>query len=156
MSKRLVSTEQMAFINLQAAVNMAKVQEEKLARRLDMIPGAKRYLRSGIGMLNKLVQEINATLPIEQLDHLDRQKGYTKFIVGVKAQLPRDPDSEFGRHLSFKELDVVATAIRECCRICTTDDPQQQKQCPFCKLLEVLPTDKPDENARGCGYFEMW
>lgn len=156
MSKRLVSSEQMAFINLQAAVNMAKVQEEKLARRIDMIPGAKRYLRSGIGMLNKLVHETNATLPIEQLDHLDRQKGYTKFTIGVKAQLPRDPDREFGRHLSFKELDIVATAIRECCRICTTDDPQQQKQCPFCKLLEVLPTDKPDENARGCGYFEMW
>lgn len=156
MSKRLVSTEQMAFINLQAAVNMAKAQEEKLARRLDMIPGARRYLRSGIGMLNKLVQEINATLPFEQLDHLDRQKSYTKFIVGVKAQLPRDPDMEFGRHLSFKELDIVATAIRECCRICTIDDPQQQKQCPFCRLLEVLPTDKPDENAGGCGYFEMW
>ena len=154
--KRLVSSEQMAFINLQAAVQVIKKQKEKLSGRLKMIPGGKRFLHTGTGMLDRLIREINATMPKEQFDHMERQKGYTKFIVGTKAALPRDPDREFGRWLSFKELDVVATAVRQCCMVCGIDDPQQQRQCPFCKLMEVLPTDKSDENASGCGYFAIW
>ncbi len=76
--------------------------------------------------------------------------------VGITAQQPRNRDSNFGRWLSFNDLDVVADAIRECCRVCVIEDPQQQKQCPYCKLLEKLPTDKPDEHATGCGYFAIW
>ena len=154
--KRLVSAEQSAYQNLKAAAKMAALQEAALTRRMAGIPNARKYLRGGIGMLNKLIQEIDATMPEEQHEHLARQADTLRMIAGVKAQMPRDSDAEFGRWLSFKELNVVATAIRECCYACTTDDPQQQKQCIFCKLLEVLPTDKPDENAPGCGYFAIW
>ena len=156
MNKRMVSREQQAFLNLQAAANMAKAQEDSLARRMEWVPGAKKYLRSGIGMINKAIGLLNESVPPEQLDHFERQKESLKMIVGIPAKLPRDSDAEFGRWLSFRELDVVATAIKECCRACTIDDPQEQKQCIFCKLLEVLPTDKPDENATGCGYFTIW
>ncbi|MBP3404738.1 MAG: hypothetical protein J6N18_01435 [Kiritimatiellae bacterium] len=155
-TKRLVSAEQMAFLNLQAAVRVIGKQEDALGNRLAMVPGGKRYLHTGTGMLNRLIKEIEGTMPPEQLEHLNRQKAYTRFIISTKAVIPRCPDKEFGRWLSFKELDVVASAIRECCRTCTLDNPQDQKQCPYCKLLEVLPTDKSDENAPGCGYFSIW
>lgn len=153
--KRMAAVESTAYLNLQAAINMARAQQGDLMRRLD-VTGSKKYFRSGLGLLEKAVEEIAATVPDAQLEHFERQKLSLKMIVGIKAQMPRDSDAEHGRWLSFKELDIVATAIRQCCLTCTTDDPQQQKQCPFCRLLEVLPTNKPDEDARGCGYFTMW
>ena len=156
MKKRMVYQEQRAFINLQGAVNLAKAQEEDLSHRINSIPGAKRYLHSGIGMLNKVIELLNDTVPQEQQDHFRMQKATLKMIVGIKAQMPRDKNAEFGRWLSFNLLDIVADAIKECCCTCTIGDPQQQKQCKYARLLEVLPTDKPDENAPGCGYFAIW
>lgn len=155
-AKRMAAKEQQAFLNMQAAIQMIKNQEPELERRISGISGAKRFLHSGTGMLDKLIKQLNDTLPPEQIDHFERQKETLKMIVGVKAQMPRDSDAEHGRWLSFHQLDVVATAIRECCLSCSITDPQQQKQCMFCKLLDVLPTDKPDENATGCGYFTIW
>lgn len=154
--KRMAYAEQQAYFKLRAAAKMAACQEEDLSRRMQNMPGAKKYLRSGVGMLNKLVSDLDSTIPPEQREHFSRQENSLRMIVGIKAQMPRDSDAEFGRWLSFHELDVVATAIRECCRACAIDDPQQQKQCKYARLLEVLPTDKPDENAPGCGYFAIW
>ena len=156
MRKRMVSKEQQAFLNLQAAVNMARIQEADLSGRLAGVGRAKQCFRSGLGMLERCIMKINDSVPELQLEHFERQKVGLKMIVGIKAQLPRCPDAEFGRWLSFTELDVVATAIREACRTCTIDDPQEQRRCPFGKLLEVLPTNKPDEYAPGCGYFTIW
>ena len=88
---------------------------------------------------------------------MGRQLSGLYMSVGVKNVISgQNRDNEVGRLLTFNELDVVADAIRECCRTCSIDDPQQQKQCRYCKLLDTLPTDKPDEAARGCGYFAIW
>lgn len=156
MAKRMASDEQSAYLSLRAAINMANAQEETLSRRMEGIPGAKRYLHSGLGMLRKLVAGLDSTIPPEQYDHFERQIPTLKMIIGIKAQLPRNYDQECGRWLSFEQLDVVTTAIRECCLVCNITDPQDQKQCMYRKLLDVLPSDKPDEDARGCGYFTMW
>lgn len=54
------------------------------------------------------------------------------------------------------QLAVATKAIREQCALCTIEDPAQQAQCPYGKLLDVLPVDKIDEDARGCGWFHSW
>jgi hypothetical protein len=154
--KRMVAAEQAAYLNLLAAIHTAKKQEEALARRMSKLPNAKRCMHSGIGMLNRLMVDIDATIPAEQKAHFERQKQGLRMIVGIKAQMPRDPDAEHGRFLSFKQLDVVANAIRECCRVCDLTDAVQQAKCPYAKLLDELPTTKPDEDAPGCGYFTIW
>ena len=155
-TKRMVSAEQKAYLDMLASISQLAFAEEGLARRIESIPRGKSLLHGGRGMLVKLGNELANTLPPEQREHFRRQLPALRMIVGVKAQMPRAADGEHGRWLSFKQLDVVATAIRECCRTCTIDDPQQQKQCMYAKLLDVLPTDKPDENATGCGYFSIW
>lgn len=154
--KRMVSAEQKEFINLLGALSQLVFVEDGLGKRIADIPRAKWRYKGALSQLARLSNDLTRSMPREQRDHFTRQLPHIRMIVGIKAQIPRDPDAEHGRFLSFKELDVVATAIRECCRTCAIEDPQQQKQCHFCKLLEVLPTDKPDESSNGCGYFSIW
>lgn len=157
MEKRMVSTEQKALLELHAIIAQSAFVERALEKRIAGIKGAKGWLHSAQSLLTKLANELSGSAPEEQRKHLGRQLVGLYMHVGVRDKYAeKKRDATGGRLLSFNELDVVATAIRECCRTCTIDDPQQQKQCPYCKLLESLPTDKPDENARGCGFFAMW
>lgn len=157
MEKRMVSAEQKALLELHAIVSQSAFVEQGLERRIAGIKGAKGWLHSAQSLMVKLANELAMTIPIEQRQHLSRQLAGLYMHVGVRDKYAeKKRDATGGRLMSFNELDVVADAIRECCRTCTIDDPQQQKQCKFCKLLESLPTDKPDENARGCGFFSMW
>lgn len=109
---------------------------------------------SGCGMDYKAVP-VEAIVNAPTIDAEPVRHGL-RMIVGIKAQMPRDPDAEHGRFLSFHQLDVVANAIRECCRVCDLTDTAQQAKCPYAKLLDELPTTKPDEDAPGCGYFTIW
>ena len=154
--KRMVSNEQKKFVDLLGAVSLLAFVEDDLKDRMKRIPRAWWRYRSALSQLARLSNDLTGSMPDEQVQHFRRQLPAIKMTVGVKAQLPRDYDAEYGRWLSFNDLNVVTTAIRECCRTCSIDDPQQQKQCPFCKLMEVIPTDKPDERSNGCGYFAIW
>ena len=154
---RMVSKEQRATLELFAILKQIKLIEEGAGKRIQSIEGGTRLLHCGQGMLRKLANELASSAPKEQRDHLWRQLSGIYMHIGIQDKIAQQKrDSENGRLLSFNELDVVAEAIRECCMHCTIEDPQEQKKCKFCKLLEVLPTDKPDENARGCGYFSIW
>jgi hypothetical protein len=85
----------------------------------------------------------------------DQITGFT-IMTGIKAQMPRDPDATFGQFLNFHQLDVITKAIQEQCALCTIEDPAQQAKCPYAKLLDVLPVDRIDEDAKGCGWFHSW
>ena len=153
--KRMVAAEQRDYISLCGVIAQLK-HLEGLERRLGTIPRSSFRLKGALANLESLKRDLLASTIPEQRDHFERQLPYLKIYTGIDAKIPTDPDSAFGRNLSLNELNVVATAIRECCRACTIDDPQQQKKCIFCKLLNVLPCTKPDESATGCGYFTIW
>lgn len=155
--KRMVANEQKAFLELHAVIGQSGFVEEGLQRRINSIKGARGWMHSAQALLAKVANELTMTLPDEQREHLRRQLVGLYMHVGVQDKIANQKRaSEGGRFMTFKELDVVADALRECCRMCSIDDPQQQKQCQYCKLLESLPTNKPDEDARGCGFFTMW
>ena len=117
----------------------------------------KGYINSSIALLAKAANEMTRTLPDEQREHLRRQLIGLYMHVGVRDPIANQKRTGTGgRLMTFTELDVVTDAIRECCRVCTIDDPQQQRKCKYCKLLESLPTNKADEHAKGCGYFSVW
>ena len=157
MKKRMVAAEQKALLELHAIVAQSAFVEQGLERRIGEIKGAKGWLHSAQSLMTKLANELVLTLPDEQRKHMGRQLAGLYMHVGVKDKISQQKrDADHGRLLSFKELEVVATAIRECCKMCSIEDPQQQKMCPFCKLMDTLPVDKPDENARGCGYYTLW
>lgn len=154
--KRMAYAEQKEFINLLGIISQMAFLDDGLGQRIEKIPRAKWRLKGALNQLVRLSNDLTLSMPPEQREHFQKQLPAIKMIVGTTAQLPRNYDSTYGRWLSFEQFDVVAMAIRECCRTCMIDDPQQQKQCPYCKLLDVLPTDKPDEHSRGCGYFAIW
>lgn len=155
--KRMVYAEQKAFLELHAVISQMGFVIQGLERRIGSIKGVKGYINSAIALLTKAANEMTLTLPDEQRAHLRRQLIGLYMHVGIRdkfAEAKRNAKS--GRLMSYEELDVVADAVRECCRFCNINDPQQQKQCKFCKLMDSLPVDKPDEDATGCGYFAMW
>lgn len=155
--KRMVANEQKGYLELHAVIAQSGLAEELIQRRIASIPGAKGWLHSAQALMTKVANELTRTLPDEQRDHLSRQLVGLYMHVGVQDKIANQKRTGTGgRLMTFKELDVVADALRECCRMCSIEDPQQQKQCKYCKLLESLPTNKPDEDARGCGYFTMW
>lgn len=155
--KRLVANEQKAALELHAIIGQINLSELNIAKRLDAIPRARQRLRTARTLLAQIAKEVVLTAPPEQRSHLLRQLPGLYMHIGVKDKIAQQKrDGEVGRLLSWRELDVVTSAIRECCRTCNITDPQQQKQCMYCKLLESLPTDKPDESATGCGYFTIW
>lgn len=154
--KRMVAIEQKGYINLLGILSQAVYLEDELGQRIGQLPKGKFRLKGALSNLVRLSNDLTLSMPPEQREHFRKQLPAIKMIVGTSAQLPRNYDSAYGRWLSFEDLDVVASAIRECCRVCAISDPQEQKQCMYCKLLDVLPTDKPDESATGCGYFTIW
>lgn len=155
--KRMVANEQKAFLELHAVIGQSGFVEQGLEQRIGNIKGAKGWLHSAQALLTKVANELTFTLPDEQRDHLSRQLRGLYMHVGVQDKISNQKRaSTGGRFMSFAEMDIVADALRECCRFCAIEDPQQQRQCKFCKLLESLPTNKPDEDARGCGFFTMW
>ena len=153
--KRMVSAEQHEFINMLGSLSQLALTDSIEKRIREMPNGMFRY-KGAMTNLTKLINDLTLSMPEDQMLHIKKQLPAIKMTVGVKSQLPRNHDAEYGRWLSFNDLNVVATAIRECCRMCAIEDPQEQKKCMYCKLLDVLPTDKPDENSNGCGYFSIW
>lgn len=154
--KRMVSVEQKGFIKLTSIIGQLAFIHDDLGQRIANMPRGRFRYTGALKNLILLNNDLTRSMPEHQRDAMSRQLQSVKIVIGVDASLPRNYDSAFGRWLSFEQLDVVTTAIRECCRMCTISDPQEQKQCMFCRLLEALPTDKPDEDATGCGYFSMW
>ena len=155
--KRMVSAEQRATLELHAIIAQMKFIEDGVGQRIKRIKGGMGLLHSSRGLLTRLANELVLSAPLEQQKHLGRQLVGLYMNIGVRDKIAQQKrDGEIGRLMTFNELDVVADAIRECCRMCTIDDPQEQKKCKYCRLMNVLPTNKPDENARGCGWFTAW
>jgi hypothetical protein len=153
--KRMVAAEQRDYIALCGVITQLE-HLEGLERRMGMLPRSTFRLKGAISNLKSLKKSLLESTTQEQRDHFERQLPFIKIYVGIDAKIPTDPDSAFGRCLSLNELNVVATAIRECCKNCTVDDPQQQKKCIYRKLMNVLPCNFQDENSSGCGYYGMW
>lgn len=155
--KRMASAEQRATLELHAIIAQMKYIEDGVGPRIKRIKGGMGLLHSARGLLTRLANELALSAPKEQRDHLGRQLYGLYMNIGVRDKIGQQKrDGEIGRLLTFNEMDVVASAIKECCTYCTIEDPQEQKKCKYCKLLEVLPTNKSDEHAKGCGYFTVW
>ncbi len=155
--KRMVSAEQRSTLELHAVIRQLSYIEEGVGPRIKRIKGGMRLLHTAKGLLVRLANELALSAPKEQQEHMGRQLAGIYMHIGVRDKIGQQKrNGEIGRLMTFNELDVVADAIRECCRMCTIDDPQEQKKCKYCRLMNVLPTNKPDESARGCGWFTAW
>ena len=139
--KRMIANEQKGYIDLLGIISKMAFLEDDLGKRIRAVDKGNFRYKGAMSNLVRMANDILRTAPMEQREHIRRQLPAIKIIIGTTDQLPRNYDAEYGRWLSFNDLDIVAAAIRECCRTCTLEDPQQQKQCPYKKLLDTLPTD---------------
>lgn len=154
-AKRMVYVEQRDYLAICGVIIQLK-HLEGLERRLGKTKRGNFRLKGAIANLEALKQDLLASTTPEQREHFERQMPHLKIYIGIDAKLPTDKNASFGRMFNVNELNIVATAIRDCCQNCTCTDPQEQKKCIYYKLMQVLPQDIPDENSSGCGYFGMW
>ena len=155
-TKRMVRDEQTKMYQLLGMIEVCQSVAGGLDRRLKMVPRGTARMKQAKSLIAKLAFDVMNTAPVEQRKYMRDQVPYIEIMTGVKAQMPRDPESAFGQFLNFKQLAVVTKAIQEQCSLCTIEDPAQQAKCPYSKLLDILPMDKMDENALGCGWFHKW
>lgn len=155
-TKRMVRDEQTKLYQLLGMIDLCESVSEGLDRRLKMVPRGTARMSQAKSLIAKLAFDVLNTAPVEQRKYMRDQVPYIEIMTGVKAQMPRDPESAFGQFLNFKQLSVATKAIQEQCVLCTIEDPAQQAKCPYAKLLDILPVDKMDENVLGCGWFHKW
>lgn len=155
-TRRMVSGEQTKLLQLLGMIDLSQSVMDGLERRLKAVPRGMARMKQVKSLVAKLAFDVIGTAPIEQREHIINQMKGIEIISGIKAQMPRDLEATFGQFLSFHQLAIAAKAIREQCTLCTIEDPAQQAKCPYAKLLDVLPVDKIDEDARGCGWFHSW
>ena len=155
-TKRMVSDEQTHLIQLLAMLDLSERVMETMERRLNAVPKGMSRLKTVKSLVAKLAFDIMNTAPMAQRAHIHNQMLGITTLTGVKAKMPRDLEREFGIFLNFRQLFVVEKALHEQCMLCATEDPAQQAKCPYAKLLDVLPVDRIDEDAGGCGWFNNW
>ena len=155
-TKRLVRDEQTQLFHLLSMIDLSQRIMDKIPGRLNSVPRGMARMKTVKSLVSKLSFDILNTAPIEQRDHITNQTKGLITVTGVKAQMPRDMASEYGVFLNFKQVEIVEKALREQCTLCTIEDPAEQAKCPYGKLLNVLPVNKADEKAKGCGWFHTW
>lgn len=143
----------MEHISIIACIRTLKDVEPRIAKRLDSVPKSRFFLRGAIKNLEKLSDGLDATVPDHQHEMLRRQLNTLCVSIGVK-NAGNSRDTTYGRWLSFKDLDLVGEVFKEHCMMCGKD-VQQQRTCPYAKLLDTLPIDEPNPNGAGCKWFTL-
>lgn len=148
--KRLNANEQLALMHLCAAVQ-ALAASSALNKRVGKIKGAKAMLNGAKGMIDKLLDSIFDTMPLEQLISIRRNLNTLTYSVSVKSVGGKDYKTD-GRWLSLAALDELCGATRDHCLMCIKT-VEEQRRCHLAKALDELPCIHADEDARGCRYF---
>ena len=153
---RMVRDEQTKMYQLLGMADLCDSVAEGLDRRLKMVPRGTARMKQAKSLITKLAFDVINTAPLEQRAYMRDQLAGMEIMTGIKAKMPRDPNATYGQFLNFHQLAIVSKAVQEQCSLCVIEDPAEQAKCPYKKLLDILPVDKMDENAKGCGWFHSW
>lgn len=153
---RMVRDEQTKMYQLLGMADLCDSVAEGLERRLKMVPRGTARMKQAKSLITKLAFDVINTAPLEQRAYMRDQLAGMEIMTGIKAKMPRDPNATYGQFLNFHQLAIVSKAVQEQCSLCVIEDPAEQAKCPYKKLLDILPVDKMDENAKGCGWFHSW
>lgn len=149
--KRLNATENNALLYLFGA-RKAMENAEPLGKRLKMLPRCWQMFKSTMGQIDKMIAQIELSMPREQMLSAERNRKTLDYHVGVKSPAGRTFENE-GRWLSYDALDTLCEAAQAYCLTCTFD-PQKQRSCRLAKALDELPCKNAVENAFGCRYIK--
>ena len=155
-AKRMVKDEQLAMFQLLSMTDLTRLIMQRLERRLQSLPRGMAQIKTIRSLVSRLSLELLDTIPIEQREHMVNQIKGLVTVTAIRGKLPMNEDSTYGLFLNNEQLAIAGQALREQCMLCTAEDPGEQAKCPYAKLLNVMPMDKLDENATGCGWFNNW
>lgn len=150
--KRMNALEQASHLEIIACIAALN----RAARNLTRVGEIKRgnfWLKGAITSLNNLSNALDATIPDDQHESLCRQISNLQFSIGVTSASSQY-NKNYGRWLSFNQLDLVGEALQNTCFTCNKD-VQEQRKCPYAKLMDSLPIDQPNPNSSGCKYFGL-
>ena len=139
--------EQLGVNDISAVITL--LEKPYLDRRIKTIKGGWRDLQLMRKLAVKLLENVLATLPTNQLQSLRRNLPHVGVAVGIKRDRSQD---DYGRYMSLDELEILASASREKCLTCTKT-VMEQRQCALKKVLDTLPIEGIEDSEKGCPYM---
>lgn len=135
-----------ATVGLMAALGAMGIAEEHIEGRLKSIKNGFRDWRAAISALNRTVDRILASMPLEKAESLLRMKddmGFKTFLNGQAAN--REPGLAVIR---MDDLDAIICAAHEYCKMC-------DGCCDACRLGKALDHSVPETRERGQSWMMM-
>ena len=148
---RIRGSEAEAFKRLHVASDILDGLRRDMHERAGMVKCGRRDLAAASALLNKVFAAMLETVPLPQLQTMQRNLRSACFWTGVKLPGENANKSDFGMTLSWDTINCLIEAGREKCLTCDLT-PDRQRQCPLAKALDKMPAEK-DETATGCGYY---
>ena len=113
-----------------AAVSEFEKAYARMPARFKAIPNGKRDIRLLITVLDRLVQDLCCTYPIEKLDSIKRMLPHMRYKTHFGASASHMGEDECVIRTS--ELETLANNAHEQCKLCV------EQNCRKCKLGKVL------------------
>ena len=144
---RLQGDEKLAIQFLLAGCKAVEKAVQPLTRRCKSHSRLYTKIRAAQGGLNKSLEELLDTIPLEQLQTLKRN------LTGMELRLQFKNIGKV-EHMEYVDLDalkaVCDTAIQNTCPYCD-GTPDKRVKCPLLKALRTLPYSQ-DEDLEDCAF----
>lgn len=147
--KRMNATTREAFVILYAVHMALKHVEPHMERLTKRVPFGWRNFRLAEVMLEKCVDQVMDTIPVEQLRTIMHQMAVSEFRICSKAVGGAANDNIWA--IDKQTLtDLASYAVNGECVLCDKKDPK----CRLRKLLADIPVDIHQSSMMPCGGIE--
>ncbi len=145
--------ENALMLDLMMLHNTLAKNSEAVKTRLKDFPYAWRDMRLLWCLVNKLQDQLMATMPDRRVAYYDKIARYGKVIIDIPGPISR------GRHILIDTTSLAAVteaAMRGECAICLKTGKEVQRCSIRAALLEVAPPEKINEGREhwvSCEYL---
>lgn len=152
--KRMSRSEQNTYLKMIAVTELLIDIQETAEnwKRFGAIPRGMQMLKTCLTLMHKIVNGLIKESQALQMIELRNQLPYLRVWLHSE-DLKEDLKGNDGRFLTHNELNILATAVRNECMMCTKDE-EGQKQCIYRSVMDKLPVDTPDDTRSGCPWME--
>lgn len=122
-----------------------------LKERMQRVPGAWGFWRSGVGLMARGLDAIFCTMTQGQIDTVDAMSRHGH----VDIHLPKAVGDDEGRMIVEQSAFVtIMEAAMEQCKLCFLSG-SETKRCALCRALESACPPKTWETKSGCVYRDI-
>ena len=141
---RLRQEETDAIVFMLCAVRRFREAQQTMEKRISMIPNGKRNIRLIESTLDKLIDKLLETVPLEKLVTLDLLMPDVRVNVSYTRQAGKSKDDVSG--IATKDLNMLTAAAHDgVCKLCDGN-------CDRCDLGKVFDRFLNTEREKGESY----